>query len=110
MVRRAEPKDLSRMRFHGTETYVATEDLNVAVNGTTRQAQFLDVGSVGIHHVHLRDATAVADESHLLAGLGIPRSGSIAAGRIRNSLGAGAGGIDYEQLRIAVHAGHEHQL
>ena len=58
----------------------------------------------------LRDAAAVTDEGDLLARLRVPGGRCVCPVRIRQALGTRARGVRNEQLGIAEHAGHEHQL
>jgi len=82
---RCQVDDLERGRLHNVNVVVAVgtpptegEDLTVGrpsgIDDVALVGEIEDgcVGAVGVHHVELGDATAVANEDDRLAGLGIP--------------------------------------
>src|SRR5260370_8510683 len=101
--------DLARGGFHDVDVEIAvrpppTEGHHLAVGGPGRidevalvgQIEFGGVGAVGVHHVELGVASAVADKNDALAGLRIPGRG-----------GAGGGGVGGALVGAAVSVGVE---
>src|ERR1700732_1159835 len=84
---------LMRGDFHDVEIVISagptpTECQQLAVRRPCRvndisligKVNFCLARTIGVHNVELRNSSAVADESHLLAGLWIPRRRSARAG------------------------------
>src|SRR5467141_41927 len=115
--------DLTRGGFHDVDVEIAvrpppTEGHHLAVGGPGRidevalvgQIEFGGVGAVGVHHVELGDASAIADKNDALAGLRIPGRGGAGGGGVGDALGAAAVGVGDEEFGIAEHGGREHDL
>jgi len=117
-------KNVARADVHDVDVVVAggaapTESDELAIGRPgrvdevtlVRDIDFLGVGAVGIHHVKLGNAAAVADEDDGLQGFGIPGGRSVAAGiREGETLGAIAAGVRDVQRRSALHGRREHHL
>ncbi len=101
--------NLARGRIHDVDVVVAvwaapTEGDHLTVRGPggvdeiafIGQVEFGGIGTVGVHHVELRNTAAVTDEHNALASLGIPRGRSTCGGGVRDALGTAAVGVDNE--------------
>src|ERR1700719_1055030 len=102
--------DLARGGFHDVDVVIAvgpapTEGDHLTVGRPGRideialvgQIEFGSVGAVGVHHLQLGDATAIADEYDALAGLGVPRRGSAGGVGVGKALGAAAVSVGDEK-------------
>jgi len=74
--------------------------------------EFLRIGAVGIHHIELGNAAAVADIGDGLAGAWIPGGGGVGDVGIGkgNALGTIAAVVGDVEFGIALHGGREHDL
>src|SRR5277367_1047074 len=118
-----EINDLLGIGFHDVDVVVAIraapaegEDLavgrpcgidQVALVGDVEQAH---VGAVGVHHIELGNAAAIADEDYALAGLGVPGGRRAAAVGESEALRLAAARVRNVELGIAGHGGGEHDL
>src|SRR5208282_1619354 len=106
-----EIDDVLRSGLHDVEIVVAVgtaptegKDLPIGRPGGiddvafVRKIEQVHVGTVGVHHVELGDAAAVADEDDALTGFGVPGGRGAAAGGEGEALGFAA--VDVGDVKL----------